>query len=176
MSRPALIAALAAGLLTFAANSVRAADYVTIRNAVEVDAPADAVWARVGGYCAIAEWMKTNCDYVSGGGGVGTVRRILNGTVLEAMVAQTARSYTYWQSQGSMAGAAYHGTLAAEPLGRDRTRLTYTLFYDQAAFASDDVRKAQHDRFDGLFQGFLEVMKAMAEQPAGERPSKSGKP
>lgn len=176
MSRLALIAALAAGMLTSAANSVRAADYVTIRKEVEVDAPADAVWARIGGYCAIAEWMKTTCDYVSGAGGVGTVRRILNGTVLEAMVGQTARSYTYWQIQGNMAVAAYHGTLAAEPLGRGRTRLSYTLFYDQAAFASDDVRKAQHDRLDGRFLGFLEVMKTMAAPRAGERPPRRGQP
>ena len=37
MSRLVLIAALAAGVLTSAANSVRAADYVTIRKAVEVE-------------------------------------------------------------------------------------------------------------------------------------------
>jgi hypothetical protein len=176
MFRLALIAALAAGMLTSAANTVRAADYVTIRKEVEVDAPADAVWARVGGYCAIADWMKTTCEYVSGAGGVGTVRRILNGTVLEAMVAQTPRSYTYWQTQGNMAVAAYHGTLAAEPLERGRTRLIYILFYDQAAFPSDEVRKAQHERLEGRFQGFLEVMKAMTERPGDERPRKSGKP
>lgn len=166
MFRLALIPALAAGLLVSAAASAQAADYVTIHKAVEVDAPADAVWARVGGYCAIAQWMKTNCAYVTGSGGVGTVRKILNGTVLEAMVGASPRSYTYWQTQGNMAVASYHGTLAAEPLGRGRTRLTYTLFYDQAAFPSDAVRKAQHDRLEGRFQGFLEVMKAMAEAPA----------
>ena len=170
MSRLTLIPALVAGLLVSTTNSAWAADYVTIQKVVEVSAPADAVWARVGGYCAIADWMKTSCEYVSGSGGVGTVRRILNGTVQEAMVAQTARSYTYWQTQGSMAVAAYHGTLAAEPLGAGRTRLTYTLFYDQAAFPSEEVRKAQHDRLDGRFQGFLEVMKAMAEPPAGGKP------
>lgn len=166
MFRLALIPALVAGLLVSAATSAQAADYVTIRKAVEVDAPADAVWARVGGYCAIAEWMKTSCAYVVGSGGIGTLRKILNGAVLEAMVGASPRSYTYWQAQGNMAVASYHGTLAAEPLGPGRTRLTYTLFYDQAAFPSEAARKAQHDRLDGRFQGFLEVMKAMAEAPA----------
>jgi hypothetical protein len=176
MTRLGLIPALMAGLVLSAPNGACAADYVTIHKAVEVDASADAVWGRVGGYCAIAEWMKTTCAYAAGAGGVGTVRTILNGTVLEAMVAQTERSYTYWQTQGNMAAAAYHGTLAAEPLGPGRTRLTYTLFYDQEAFPSDEVRKTQHERLEGRFQGFLEAMKAMAEPPGDERPSKSGKP
>lgn len=162
-SRTPILCALVAGL-ALAAPAAQAGDYVTITKQVEVDRPADLVWTRIGGYCAIAEWMKTDCQYVSGTGGVGTVRRILKGTVVEAMVAQTARSYTYWQTQGNMAVAAYHGTLAAEPIGAGRTRLTYTLFYDRSALASDAERQAQHDRLDGRFGGFLSVMKTIAER------------
>ena len=156
--------ALITGLAMTGAPAAQAADYVAIVKQVEVDRPADLVWQRVGDYCAIADWMKTDCGYLSGTGGVGTVRRILKGTVTEVMVAQTSRSYTYWQTQGNMAGAAYHGTLAAESVGPSRTRLTYTLFYDQAALASDADRRAQHERLDGRFQGFLAAMKEIAER------------
>lgn len=140
-----------------------AADYVMIRKEVTVERPADAVWKRIGDYCAIAEWMGTTCAYVSGAGDVGTVRALNNATVLEPMVAKTARSYTYSQTQGNLAHAAYHGTLAAEPDGANRTRLVYTLFYDQAALASDALRSSERTRIDGRFGGLLVTMKKLAE-------------
>ena len=140
-----------------------AADYVTIRKEVTVARPADAVWARIGDYCGIAEWMKVTCTYVSGNGDVGTVRTLNNATVLEPMVAKTARSYTYVQTQGNLAHAAYHGTLAAEPDGPRRTRLVYTLFYDQAALASDALRASEHARLDKRFLDLLTEMKRLAE-------------
>jgi len=147
---------------------VRAADYVVITKQVEVDRPADDVWRRVGDYHAISEWMETDCGYLSGDGGVGTVRRLLKGEVIEIMIAQTPRSYTYLQTRGKLAVAGYHGTLAAEPIEASRTRLVYTLFYDQKAFAAEADRRAHRERLDGRYQQFLEVMKAMAERGTGE--------
>nr|WP_253201330.1 SRPBCC family protein [Sphingomonas quercus] len=134
-----------------------------IRNEVVVQKSADATWKRIGDYCAISEWMKVSCDYASGNGDVGTVRRLMNGATWEAMVARTAHSYTYWQTQGNLAGAGYHGTLAAEPDGPGRTRLSYTLFYDQAAMPSDAVRASEHERLTKRFAGLLDVMKGLAE-------------
>ena len=154
-----VIAACAA----LAATPAAAAEYVTIRKEVTVERPADAVWARIGDYCGIAEWMKISCAYVSGSGDVGTVRALNNATVLEPMVAKTARSYTYMQSKGNLAHAAYHGTLAAEPDGSRRTRLVYTLFYDQAALASDALRASEHARLDKRFLDMLTEMKRLAE-------------
>lgn len=141
-----------------------AADYVAIRKEVTVARPADAVWKRIGDYCGIAEWMKTSCAYVSGSGDVGTVRALNNATVLEPMVARTARSYTYAQTQGNLAHAAYHGTLAAEPDGANRTKLVYTLFYDQAVLASDALRKSENERLNKRFADLLGVMKTLAEE------------
>ncbi len=140
-----------------------AEDFVTIRNEVIVDRPADIVWQRIGDYCAIRDWMKVTCEYASGDGGVGTVRLINNRATAEPMVARTAHSYTYWQTVGNMAGKAFHGTLAVEPDGPKRSRLSYTLFYDQAAMPSDEVRKSERARLDGRFAGFLTVMKGLAE-------------
>lgn len=154
---------VAIGLVAAAASGAEAADYVMIRNEVVVEKPVDAVWKRIGGYCAISEWMKVSCDYASGTGDVGTVRRLMNGATVEPMVARTAHSYTYWQTQGNMAIAGFHGTLAAEPDGPNRSRLSYTLFYDQAALASDAVRASEHDRLTKRFAGLLDVMKGLAE-------------
>jgi hypothetical protein len=93
------------------------------------------------------------------------VRRILNGATVEPMVAQTAHSYTYWQSVGNMAATDFHGTLAVESAGSARSVLSYTLFYDQSALPSDEVRAAQHERLNGRFQELLGVMKSLAEKP-----------
>lgn len=146
------------------ASAARAADYVVITKEVVVDRPVDVVWKRVGDYGAIAEWMETDCGYLSGDGGVGTVRRIQRGAVVEVMIAQTSRSYTYLQTRGNMAFAGLHGTLAAEPVAKSRTRLVYTLFYDQTVIAADADRRAQYERLDSRYQEFLEVMKATAER------------
>jgi hypothetical protein len=150
------------GLMASSSIKAKAADYVVITKQVEVNRPVVDVWKRVGGYCAIAEWLKVTCEYVSGSGDLGSIRKI-NGTNLEPMVAKTATSYTYWQSAGNMAPMSYHGTLAAEPNGAGKSRLIYTLFYDQAAMASDAVRASEHERLSTRFQEALDTMKALAE-------------
>ena len=164
LSRTGPAFVLVMGLAMVTAPAARAADYVVITKQVEVDRPVDAVWKRVGDYCAISEWMQTDCGYLFGDGGVGTVRRIQRGAVNEVMIAQTSRSYTYLQTRGNMAFAGFHGTLAAEPIKASRSRLVYTLFYDQTVIAADAERRAQHERLDGRYQDFLEAMKAMAER------------
>ncbi|CAN5871246.1 hypothetical protein BH11PSE6_BH11PSE6_07720 [soil metagenome] len=156
-----LVAALPA-LLIGATAPAAAADYVVIRKEILVDRPADAVWRRIGDYCAIAEWLKLSCEIRSGSGDVGTVRR-LNGVTEEPMVARTAHSYTYGQTAGGMAAFDYHGTLAVEPAGPRQSRIVYTLIYDSALMPSDDVRKAHYERIGPRFQGAIETMKALAE-------------
>jgi hypothetical protein len=142
---------------------VQAADYEVIDQAVVVDRSADEVWRRIGGYCAISEWMKVDCSYASGSGGVGTVRRLMNGATVEPMVAQTRHSYTYVQTQGRMAAAAFHGTLAVEAQSPSSSRLSYTLVYDAAALPSDADRRAQRERLTGRFHDLLGVMKDLCK-------------
>lgn len=148
--------------LAATAMPVAAADYIVIRREIEVERPADLVWARVGDYCGITEWLKLSCAIVSGQGDVGTVRTLNNETI-EPMVAKTARSYTYGQTVGGMANYAYNGTLAVEPIGEKRAKIVYTLIYDADLMPSDEVRKAQFERISTRFQGAVESMKAIAE-------------
>ena len=76
--------------------------------------PVDKVWARVGRFCDITEWMNLpewdDCKYLQGDGGPGTVRPIVN----EVRVGQTQHSYTYAQPprKDTLYNLA-HGTLAA---------------------------------------------------------------
>lgn len=144
------------------ASSVQASDWITVKNSVEVSAPVDTVWRRIGGYCAISEWMKVSCSYISGEGELGTVRSLMNGSTDEVMVAQTRHSYTYWQNKGNMAPAMFHGTLFAVPDGVSKTTLSYTLVYDQDGLPADR-RVSEHKRLQGRFHELLGVMKTLAE-------------
>ena len=48
-------------------------DYATIRMEIDVAKPAAEVWAKVGKYCDISEWLGLECKITSGDGGIGTV-------------------------------------------------------------------------------------------------------
>ena len=151
----------AAGLLLLIP-SAQAADWIAVSNSVEVNAPADVVWHRIGGYCAISEWMKVSCRYVSGHGKPGTVRALMGGSTTEVMVAKTRHSYTYWQNKGNMAPAMFHGTLFAEPEGASKTILSYTLVYNQDGLPAAR-RDFEHKRLQGRFRELLGVMKKLSE-------------
>jgi Polyketide cyclase / dehydrase and lipid transport len=144
------------------AADTKAPDYVSVVLRAQVNRPADVAWKRISGFCDIAAWLKETCTLRSGSGDVGTVR-IIRDVVVEVMVAKTAYSYTYWQSDGNMASASYHGTVAIEPDGRGKSTIIYTLMYNQAALPSDDARAAELTTLKTRFQGALDAMKAAAE-------------
>jgi hypothetical protein len=154
------LAALAAGAAC-AASPAAAFDFVTVKRTVEVNRPAAAVWSKVGGYCAIGDWLKVKCAYKSGSGGAGTVR-LLNDQVEEVMVGQTALSYTYQQNVGPMTPNLYHGTLDVVPVDAGHSRIVYTLVYDQQPLSAAD-KTAQNTRLNERFQAAIETMKKMAE-------------
>jgi hypothetical protein len=136
-----------------------AADYTTIVLNTTVDRPADVVWKKVGGYCDIATWFNVTCVYTSGTGDVGTVRR-LNDRTDEVMVAKTLHSYTYTQPTTTI---LYHGTLDVQADGPKRSKIIYTLFYDQSPLTTPEARKADHDQRTTRFTAALAAMKKLAE-------------
>ncbi len=162
MKRLMSAAAMACGVL--AAGAASAADYAVIHLETTVDATPDATWARIGGYCAISEWLKRGqpCVMIAGTGGVGSIRKLgPTGAIVEVMVAQTAHSYTYTQPASTI---LYHGTLAAEPLdGGTKTRLLYTLFYDQEPDGTPDAKDKDRATRTANFTTALANMKALVE-------------
>ncbi len=158
-------AAMALTLLTALLAPVQAgaADYATILLEKVVDRTPEQTWARIGGYCAIATWLKVTCVITQGNGiSVGT-NRLLNGNNNELMVAATPWSYSYTQPSSTI---LYHGTLAVEPLDRGRkTKIVYTLLYDQAPLGSDQAKSENRAQRTKRFSDALDAMKAMAESP-----------
>jgi len=135
--------------------------YVTIFLEINVNKPAAEVWARVGKYCDIGEWLRVPCTITSGKDGeVGTVRSIGR----EILVGKTDLSYTY--TQPVTAGRPYdlyHGTLEVKPLTATTSKIVYTLVYDNSMMADDAAREADKTRRRNQFQTAIENMKILAE-------------
>src|SRR5688572_12611734 len=102
------LALAAAAALALTATGAKAADYVSIVQEAAINAPAETVWQKVGGYCDIGAWLKTTCEITSGTDReVGAVRKIA-GRVVEVIVAKTPLSYTYADVDPKI---LYHGTI-----------------------------------------------------------------
>ena len=148
-----------------------APNYVTINMETNVNKPAAEVWARVGKYCDIGEWLLRNpagCTLRSGTGEIGTVRSVGE----EVLVGKTPLSYTYSQTVGFQARGAganrpynhYHGHLEARPVNATSSKLVYVLMYDNSMVAGDDAAKtAEMARRRTTFEGALANMKILAE-------------
>jgi Polyketide cyclase / dehydrase and lipid transport len=136
-----------------------AADYTVINLTINVNRSAAAVWAKVGGYCAIADWFKAKCAITSGNGEVGTIRR-MNDRLDELLVAKSAYSYTYTQPATPN---PLFGTLEVRSVDSGHSQIFYTLLYDQAPLGAADAQAAARQSRTTRFQTAIETMKAMAE-------------
>jgi len=136
-------------------------NYVTIPLEINVNKPAAEVWARVGKYCDIGEWLRVPCTILSGKDGeVGAVRSIGN----EILVGKTDLSYTYTQPvRTGQTYILYHGTVEAKPLTATTSKIVYTLIYDNSTLADDAARERDKQRRTQQFTTAIENMKILAE-------------
>jgi hypothetical protein len=152
-------AVLAAGLMASA--PAFAADYSVIKLETTVNAPIEKTWAKVGGYCAIQEWIPRLAPCVMiGDGGVGTIRKLGAQGFIEVLVAATKYSYTYAQPNNQI---LYHGTLSAEPIDKGHTKLMYTLIYDQEPDGTQEAKDKDRAGRTTNFTTALATMKGLAE-------------
>jgi hypothetical protein len=135
--------------------------YTSILMEVDVNRPAAEVWKRVGKFCDIGEWLQVPCTITSGKDGeVGTVRSIGR----EVLVGKTDLSYTYTQPvTASQPYILYHGTLEAKPVTATRSKLYYTLMWDNSTCADDAARERDKAQRRQTFQNALNNMKILAE-------------
>jgi hypothetical protein len=137
-------------------------DFVVIPLEATINAPADAAWARINGFCRIGAWFGTTCEITSGKEGeAGAVRRIA-GRVDEVIVAVTAQSYAYAQPKSPI---DYHGAMEIRPIDAGHSRLLYTLVYDADALPkhAPEDKAADRDARTRQFTAVLAAIKAMAE-------------
>ena len=148
---------------------------------VTVNRPAGEVWKRVGGYCAIREWLPFpgGCTILSGKEGeLGAVRSV--GT--EVLVGKSELSYTYTQQvRADRPYDLYHGTLEAKPVSATTSKLLYTLVYDDSLLPDAAAREKDRARRTATFTRALENMKILAEggtlpPPGGSAPTSPAAP
>ena len=157
-------ALLVAGASVMANPGFAEPEYTTIELEIDIAKPAKEVWAKVGDYCDIAEWLKVDCTITSGDGGMGTVRVLAGGRVTEILVAQTELSYGYTQpAREGQFYNLYHGFMEARPVTEGTLKMIYTLVYDISDKPDQAAKDADIARRRGMFEGALENMKAMAE-------------
>jgi hypothetical protein len=153
-------------LTLFAVSAAVAAepDYRTIRMEIDVAKPAVEVWKKVGGYCDIQAWLNLDCKITSGSGGMGTVRSLAGGRVLEILVAETELSYGYTQPvvEGRFYNL-YHGFMEARPVSAERSKILYTLLLDVSDKPDEAAKTADLARRRQMFETALLKMKQIAE-------------
>jgi hypothetical protein len=139
-------------------------DYATIRMEIDIAKSADQVWAKVGKYCDISEWLSLDCKITSGDGGIGTVRALAGGRVNEILVAKTDLSYGYTQPvrEGQFYNL-YHGFMEAKPVTKTTSKIIYTLMLDESDKADKAAKDADLAKRRGSFEAALQKMKAIAE-------------
>ena len=132
---------------------------------IGINKPASEVWAKVGQYCDISKWLDVDCKIVSGNGGIGTVRALSNGRLLEILVGATDLSYGYVQpaKEGEFYNL-YHGFMEAKPVGKRTSKIVYTLLYDLSDKPDEAAKQADLTRRRSLFEAALKKMKQIAEQ------------
>jgi hypothetical protein len=140
-------------------------EYTTIELEIDIARPAQEVWAKVGGYCDIANWLNVDCEITSGDGDMGTVRVLAGGRVTEILVAKTDLSYGYTQPavEGQFYNL-YHGFMEAKPVTATTSKMLYTLVYDISDKPDQAAKDADIARRRGMFEGALQNIKALAEQ------------
>src|SRR5579871_1740088 len=156
---------LAVALIAVAATASAASDYRVIQMEIDVGKPAAEVWAKVGGFCDISKWLDLDCKILIGDGGIGTVRSLANGRVVEIMIGKTDLSYGY--TQPTKEGAfynLYHGFMQAKPVSPSRSKIIYTLFYDASDKPDEAAKQADMMQRRTRFEAALKKMKQLAEQ------------
>lgn len=139
-------------------------DYRTIHMEIEVAKQARDVWARVGKYCDIGEWMGIDCKITAGDGGIGTVRELFGGRITEILIGKTDLSYGYvLPAPAGQFDSLYHGFLEAQPVSAGTSKLVYTLFYDVSDKADAAARDADVAQRRARFEAALQTMKRLAE-------------
>jgi hypothetical protein len=151
--------------MAFSMSAMAQPEYVRIEMEIDVDKSAEAVWDTVGGYCDIAVWFPGfECEITSGDGGMGTVRALAGGRIIEILIAKTDLSYGYTQpvNEGQFYNL-YHGFLEAKPVSANSSKLLYTLVYDVSNLADQAAKDADMQRRRTQFEGALATMKELAE-------------
>lgn len=158
-------------LLTAAASvlgtSATAADFTAIKIERTANAPIDQTWKRIGAFCVLRDWLAPmTCDITSGGDfKIGSVRSIDKGRRVEVMVGMSKYSYAYTYIVPEP--TLYHGQVEAIADGPNKTKIIYSVIYDQDPKGNSEAKAAFKETRAKQFVPYVETMVKLAE---GKKP------
>lgn len=147
--------------------SAMAADFTAIKVERTANASIDQTWKKIGAFCALRDWLAPmTCDITTGTDfQIGSVRSIDKGRRVEVMVGQTKYSYAYTYIVPEP--TLYHGQLEAIADGPNKTKIIYSVIYDQDPKGDAAAKAAFKETRTKQFVPYVETMVKLAE---GKKP------
>jgi hypothetical protein len=156
-----LINAVVLSASLFSANAM-SVDYATVVIERPVNASAEDAWKKVGAFCGIRDWLSAPCSITSGNDwDVGSVRSVGSGPTIEVLIAKTQYSYSY--TYPSPNPTVYHGTVEIRPEGPKKSKIIYTMVFDQEPLGTAEAKAAEAERRRTIFTKGVENMVRIAE-------------
>ncbi|WP_088343653.1 MULTISPECIES: SRPBCC family protein [Rhodomicrobium] len=138
-----------------------AANAAEVRRKVEIRGEKAAVWAKIGGWCAIADWLPpiAKCEESSAGGKkIRTLTTKDGGVIKETLIKSEPLSYSYTIDESPLPVANYTATLAVLPDDddEDEVNVVWSAKFDPKGASEADAKKV----IEGIFKdGLAEIRK-----------------
>jgi len=136
------------------------ANAAEIKSSVEVNGKTADVWAKVGDWCAIADWHPAvaTCEEAEAGGKKMRTLTTGDGAVIkETMTGSGDTSYAYQIDESPLPVENYTARFAVEGEG-DKASIVWTASFDPKGDEAEAVKVMQ-----GIFDGGLEAIKKSME-------------
>jgi hypothetical protein len=141
--------------LAFVIASSSSAVAVDVRQVVEIKAKPDAVWAKIGGWCAIKDWHPAIASCDESKTGFRTLTLKAGGKIVEKLTQTGTTSYSYDILESTLPVKNYTATLAAKADSLGFTDLTWTAKFD----AKDKSEADAAGVITGIFTAGLKNIK-----------------
>ncbi|MGB0087043.1 MAG: SRPBCC family protein [Rhodomicrobiaceae bacterium] len=134
-----------------------AAHAAEVKRTIEIKGDRSQVWAKIGGWCAIADWhpVLAKCEETTSGGKKYRVLTTKDGGVIkETMVKSGKASYSYQIDESPLPVANYTASFSVKRDRNDKTKssVVWSAKFDPKGASEEDAKKV----IDGIFKGGLD--------------------
>jgi hypothetical protein len=141
-----------------------AANAATLSRSVEVQGTPSAIWARIGPFCAIRDWLPPVGTCSQDGGTPPTRTLVTKDGTATFVERQTARDdakhfYSYTFLSSPLPVTDYHSTISVTPVGNGQSNVTWRSTYTPHPGKESAAREA----LEGIYAAGLDSIQAQAK-------------
>jgi hypothetical protein len=160
------------GFAVIGATAVAAAE---VRQVAEIKAAPAAVWAKIGGWCAIKDWHPAIAACDAGKKGFRTLTLKDGGKIVEKLTKTGKNSYSYDIIESPLPVKNYSATLAAKADSLGTTDLTWTAKFEPAKGKTEaDATAVIKGIFEAGLKNIKDNVKMDAPAAAAAAPAAAG--